>query len=60
MGLASVYSLLCREEEARAEAEEVLRIDPKFSLDRLSSSLLYKNRADTELVLDSLRKAGLK
>jgi adenylate cyclase len=60
MGLASVYSLLGREEEARAEAEEVLRIDPKFSLDRLSSSLLYKNRADTELVLDSLRKAGLK
>jgi adenylate cyclase len=60
MGLASAYSLLGREEEARAEAEEVLRIDPKFSLDHLSSSLLYKNRLDTELVLDSLRKAGLK
>ena len=60
MGLASAYSLLGREEEARAEAEEVLRIDPRFSLDHLSSSLLYKNRVDTELVIDSLRKAGLK
>jgi len=60
MGLASVYGLLGREEEARAEAKEVLRIDPRFSLDHLSSSLLYKNRVDTEHFIDSLRKAGLK
>jgi len=31
--LAGSYSSLGREEEARAEAAEVLRIDPKFSLD---------------------------
>ncbi len=60
LGLASAYNLLGREEEARAEAEEVLRIDPKFSLDHLAKSLFYKNQADTELVIDSLRKAGLK
>jgi len=60
LGLASAYSLLGREEEARAEAEEVLRIDPKFSLDHLAKSLFFKNQADTELVIDSLRKAGLK
>ena len=60
LGLASAYNLLGREEEARAEAEEVLRIDPKFSLDHLAKSLFFKNQADTELVIDSLRKAGLK
>ena len=60
LGLASAYNLLGREEEARTEAEEVLRIDPKFSLDHLAKSLFFKNQADTELVIDSLRKAGLK
>ena len=33
LGLASVYSLMGREGEARAEAAEILRIHPKFSLD---------------------------
>jgi adenylate cyclase len=60
LGLASAYNLLGREEEARAEAAEVLRIDPKFSLDHLAKSLFYKNQADTELLIDSLHKAGLK
>lgn len=32
--LASSYSLAGREEEARAEAAAVFRINPKFSLDR--------------------------
>ena len=32
IGLATTYSLMGREEEARAEAQEVLRINPKFSL----------------------------
>jgi adenylate cyclase len=30
IGLATVYSMLGREKEARAEAAEVLRINPKF------------------------------
>ena len=33
--LAATYSLMGREKEARAEAAEVLRINPKFSLDWL-------------------------
>ena len=33
LGLAATYSLMGREKEARAEAAEVLRINPKFSLD---------------------------
>ena len=59
IGLASVYSLAGREEEARSEAAEVLRIDPKFSLEGYTNALPFKNQADKELVIDSLRKAGL-
>ena len=58
--LAATYSLLGREEEARAEAAEVLRIDPKFSLKRFARGQPYKNQSDTELFINALRKAGLK
>jgi TolB-like protein/Flp pilus assembly protein TadD len=60
IGLASAYSLFGREEEARAEASEVLRINPKFSLEGAAKTLPFKNQADRELVIDTLRKAGLK
>ena len=33
--LAAVYSMMGLEKEARAEAAEVLRINPKFSVDYL-------------------------
>ena len=59
IGLASVYSLLNREEEARAEAKEILRINPNFSLERLAKILLYKNKTDRDMVIDALRTAGL-
>jgi adenylate cyclase len=58
--LASLYSLSGREEEARTAAAEVLRIDPNYSVDHLAETLPYKKRADLELVINSLRKAGLK
>ena len=57
--LATAYIGAGREEEARAEAEEVLRIDPKFSLEDLAKNLPYKNPSDKELVINTLRKAGL-
>jgi len=47
-------------EEARAEAEEVLRIYPGFSLDYYAEILPLKNQADVDYVISSLRKAGLK
>ena len=59
-GLAATYSLLEREEEAHAEAAEVLRINPKFSLEFSAKTLPFKNKADTERYIDALRKAGLK
>jgi adenylate cyclase len=60
LSLTVAYGLSGRDEEARATAQEVLRINPKFSLKRLSKSLAYKNRADKDRFVDALRKAGLK
>jgi adenylate cyclase len=58
--LAAVYSLLGREEEAHAEAAEVLRINPKFSLEHFSKTIPFKNQSDTDHLINALRKAGLK
>jgi adenylate cyclase len=57
---AAVYSLAGRDEEARTEAAEVLRLNPKFSLNKLEKSLRYKNREDQEQFISALSKAGLK
>ncbi len=58
--MAVVYSLSGREEEARAEAAEVLRINPKFSLEKFEKQVTYKKKTDKERVIGALRKAGLK
>ncbi|MGB5921653.1 MAG: tetratricopeptide repeat protein, partial [Syntrophobacteria bacterium] len=54
-----VYSLSGRDEQARAEAAEVLRIQPKFSVKGFEKRLTYKRKEDNEKFLDALRKAGL-
>ena len=51
--MTAVYSWSGRDEEARAEAAEVLRINPDFSLER------FAKKAGSGLV-SALRKAGLK
>jgi adenylate cyclase len=56
--LASCYALLGRESEAKAESAEIMKIDPNFSLKGVER-LPYKELADNELIIDSLRKAGL-
>ena len=38
IGLAATYSMMGREKEARAEAAEVLRINPKFSVDTIAKA----------------------
>jgi len=60
LGLTIIYSLLNREEEARSAAAKVLEINPKFSVEASSKRWPYKNKADLKLVVDALRKAGLK
>ncbi len=58
--LATTYSMMGREKEARAEAAEVLRINPKFSLDYFVKTLPYKDQKVINNLIDGLRKAGLK
>jgi adenylate cyclase len=57
--LTVIYTYLGKESEARAEAEEVLRIDPKFSLERYGNRI-PRNQTDRERIIAALRKAGLK
>jgi adenylate cyclase len=60
LALTAAYSMSGRDEDARATAAEVIRIDPKFSVEYYSKTLPYKNQADRELFINGLRKAGLK
>jgi adenylate cyclase len=55
-----VYSLSGNDKKARTEADEVLRIQPKFSLEKFKKKVTYKEEADREKFLGALRKAGLK
>jgi len=58
--MAAAYSLAGREDKARIEAAEVLRINPKFSLEKFAQSVTYKNQEDKERLIGALRQAGLK
>jgi len=58
--LAGIYALLDRQEEAGAAAKKVLEIDPNFSVERATKAWPYKNQADLKLLVDAMRKAGLK
>jgi len=60
INLAATYAQMGRMEDARAQAAEVLRINPKFSLERWAKTIRLKNPADGERTIDALRKAGLK
>ncbi len=60
VGLAATYSLMGREKEARAEAAEVLRINPKFSLDNAAKRIVYKDPSQKDKIVNALRKAELK
>jgi len=57
--LTVAYSMCGREEEARTTATEILRIDPKFSVEHFAKILKFKNQADKERYIGALRKAGL-
>jgi len=59
ISLAVTYAVMGRENEARAEGAEVLRIDPKFSWERWIKSLPY-DQSRKDRMADALRKAGLK
>jgi adenylate cyclase len=58
--LVAVYSELGQVAEARAEAAEVLRLNPSFSLEVHRQRMPIKEPAVLERHLATLRKAGLK
>jgi adenylate cyclase len=58
--LAAAYSELGKDAEARVEATEVLRINPKFSLEVHKERVPIKDPALLERHIAALRKAGLR
>jgi adenylate cyclase len=58
--MTMAYSFSGRDEEAKIEAAEVIRIQPKFSLEKFAKRVTYKNQEDKERCISALRKAGLK
>lgn len=58
--LAATYNMMGLEKEAQAEASEVLRLKPKFSVDYFAKVCGYKDRTETEKIITALRQAGLK
>ena len=57
--LAIAYISTGREQEASAEAAEILRINPQFSWERLARALPRKNQDEMKRRGELLRKAGL-
>ncbi|MGZ6248920.1 MAG: adenylate/guanylate cyclase domain-containing protein [Syntrophales bacterium] len=59
--MAAIYGDAGHDKEARIEAAEVLRINPKYSLEKHAKSMTFKNQEDRERAfIAPLRKAGLK
>jgi adenylate cyclase len=59
-GLTATYSVAGRLDDARAQAAEVLRVQPKFSAERYARRWPYKDKVETERLIDALHNAGLK
>jgi TolB-like protein/class 3 adenylate cyclase/Tfp pilus assembly protein PilF len=57
--LAACHAQLGQLEEAKAEVAEVLRLRPDYTITRTMLSEPFKNPADAEPEVESLRKAGL-
>lgn len=60
VNLIASYIALGHEKEARAEAPELLKINPNFSVDQFVKRLHFKNQAENVRLADALYKAGLK
>jgi adenylate cyclase len=58
--LATVYSTMGRDKEARAEVAEALRVNPSVSLNFVAKRIVYKDQMYFDKYIEALRKAGLK
>lgn len=57
--LTATYLEMGREAEARAEAADILKLNPKFSVREFANVIPYKDPEQTRRVLDALRETGL-
>jgi adenylate cyclase len=57
--LAAAYAQSGQHEAARAEAAEVLRINPGFTIERYKRLAVYKYSKDAKHLFEGLHKAGL-
>ena len=57
--LAACYGHQGRNKEARAEWQEVFRVNPDYSLEYRRTVLPFKNPGDFEKIVDGLRKGGV-
>ena len=55
----AIYSMAGRDEEARATAKEVLRINPNFSSERYITAIAIKDPVIRERIEQALKKAEL-
>jgi adenylate cyclase len=60
LGLTAALIRAGKEDEARAEAAKVLRIDPKFSVESYARRLPAKDQKVNDDFVSALRKAGLR
>jgi adenylate cyclase len=58
-GQIAAYVEMGRMEEARAEVEELLRIDPKFTISGYEKIAPWKDSRVTERLIEAWRKVGL-
>ena len=57
--LTGTYYMAGQEEEARAEAAEVLRLQPKFSVNKFAKALPYQDQDYRDRLVEGMLKAGL-
>lgn len=58
--LAAAYAQSGNKKDAEWEVDQVLALNPDFSLERIKQATPFKDPKDLEHFLESLRKAGLK
>ncbi len=59
IGLTASYAEMGRLDDARSQAAEVLRIDPRFSIGRYAQARTYRLPEHAQHNLDALRAAGI-
>jgi len=58
--LASIYTEIGRMNEAHAQIEEALKVNPKLSIKWVENATFQRDQMQLQRWLEALRKAGLK